>query len=77
MFIASATASGDQFSYQEVNNSGATPKRLAATGLSAAFSGGYFGSGGTKAMVTFGSELLAAAVAGPKVPLLLADTHGG
>jgi DEAD/DEAH box helicase domain-containing protein len=51
-------------SNHEVNNSGATPKRLAAAGLSAAFSGGQFGSGGTKTMVTFGSELLAAAVAG-------------
>jgi hypothetical protein len=31
MFIASTTASGDQFSYHEVNNSGAKRKRLAAT----------------------------------------------
>jgi DEAD/DEAH box helicase domain-containing protein len=41
-----------------------TPKRLAAPGLSAAISGSQFGSGGTKTVVTFGSELLAAAVAG-------------
>jgi DEAD/DEAH box helicase domain-containing protein len=51
-------------SYHKVNNSGAKPKRLAATPLSGVVWGNQLGSGGAKPMVTFGSELLAAAVAG-------------
>jgi hypothetical protein len=46
MFIASATVSGDQLSYYEVNNSDAKPKRLAATPLPVVVLSTQFGSGG-------------------------------
>jgi DEAD/DEAH box helicase domain-containing protein len=63
MFIAPATASGEQFSYHEVNNWSVRPKRLAASPPWAAFQA-VSSNQEAKTMVTFGSELLAAAVAG-------------
>jgi hypothetical protein len=48
MFIASATASGDQFSYQEVNNSGAKPKPMAAGPPPVEVFGNWFTSGGAE-----------------------------
>src|ERR1700759_2562783 len=46
MFIASATASGDQFSYQEVNNSGEKPKPLAAAPRPVGVFGNWLPPGG-------------------------------
>jgi hypothetical protein len=48
MFIAPATASDDQFSYHEVNNSGARAKRLAVTPPKAAVLTKQLESGGAK-----------------------------